>query len=158
RRRVCYSPGCMSITTLGLTLAIVCVGIDAGAQTRVGGAVGVSTQADGDNDLPYLGLPFGGTTVGIVGAIDHDLSRHLALGGEVSTAGVITGAQSQRASGATNAFVSSHRDTVMSAAVKFGGPIGSRVRIAAMGGGGAAYRHTSRDGTTASLLPPASRA
>src|SRR5262249_10849790 len=140
-----------------LAIAIVFVASAAGAQTSVGGIVGVSNQPTGDSDLPYLGRGFGGPAVGVIAAIDHDWKRHLAIGGEVSPAGAISGDQSQRASGASNAFVSHHRDTVFSATAKLGAGIGGGVRLAAVGGAGGAYRHTFREGTTASLLPPASR-
>src|SRR5262245_46569322 len=147
----------MRLGPLLLALTIVLVADAAGAQTRVGGAVGVSSQAAGDSDLPYLGRGFGGTAVGVVATVDHDWTRQLTIGGEVSTAGEISGDQSQRASGATNAFVSHHRDTVFTATAKFGGGIGGGLRAAAVGGVGGAYRHTAREGTTASLQPPATR-
>jgi hypothetical protein len=137
--------------------AMLVLAVNARAQTSVGGTVGVSTQAEGDNDLPALGLPFGGTSVSAIATIDRAWTRHFALGGEVSTATAISGDQSQRTGSSSNAFVSRHRDTVFSAMVKFGVPIG-RLRAAAAGGAGTAYRRTSREGTTASLLPPASRA
>src|SRR5262249_55229959 len=141
-----------------LAIAIVVVASAAGAQTSVGGIVGVSNQPTGDSDLPYLGRGFGGTAVGVIAAIDHDWKRHLAIGGEVSTAGAISGDQSQRASGASDAFGRHHRGTVFSATAKLGVGIGGGIRLAAVGGGGGAYRHTAREGTTSSLLPPASRA
>jgi len=84
--------------------------------------------------------------------------RHLTIGGEVSTAGAISGDQSQRTGTASNAFTSHHRDTVFSGTAKIGVSIGGRVRAAAVGGAGGAWRRTSREGTTASLFPPASRA
>ena len=129
----------------------------AAAQTVVGGSVGVSHQAAGASDLPYLGRGFGGTALSALATIDRDVRRHLSVGGEVSTAAAITGDQSQRASGATNAFESRHRDTVFSATAKVFAPVGARLRVAAAGGAGAAWRRTSREGTTASLFPPASR-
>ncbi|HMF93776.1 MAG TPA: outer membrane beta-barrel protein [Vicinamibacterales bacterium] len=141
---------------LAMTMVLVVAGA-AGAQTKVGGTAGISSQASGDSDLPYLGRGFGGTAVGVIATIDHDWTRHFTIGGEVSTAGAISGDQSQRASGATNAFVSHHRDTVFSGTAKLGAGIGGGVRLAAVGGAGGAYRHTFREGTTASLLPPASR-
>ena len=92
-----------------------------------------------------------------VGTFDHAFKRHLMLGAEVSTAAAITGDQSQRTSGATNAFESRHRDTVFSATAKFFVPEQGRVRIAGVAGAGTAWRRTSREGTTSSLFPPASR-
>jgi len=138
------------------TLVIVVAVRGADAQT-VGGAVGVSNQAAGDSDLPYLGRGFGGTSLAVIAGIDRDVRRHLTIGAEVSTATAITGDQSQRTSGATNAFESRHRDTVISGTAKFFVPVGDRLRVAAVGGAGGAYRRTSREGTTASLFPPASR-
>jgi hypothetical protein len=139
------------------TLIAVFAARGAAAQIFVGGAVGISHQAAGASDLPYLGRGFGGTALGALATIDRDVRRHLSIGGEVSTAAAITGEQSQRAPGATNAFESRHRDTVFSATAKAFAPIGDRLRVAAAGGAGAAWRRTAREGTTASLFPPASR-
>jgi len=140
-----------------LAVAIGLIAGAANAQTTVGAVVGVSDQSAGANDLPYLGLPFGGTKIAAIGLIDRDWRRRLAIGGEVSTAGQISGEQSQRNGTSTNAFVSRHRDTVFSATAKFGVTVG-RVRASAVGGAGGALRRTSREGTTASIFPPASRA
>jgi len=139
------------------TLIAVFAARGAVAQTVGGGAVGVSHQAAGASDLPYLGRGFGGTAFAVFATIDRDVRRHVSIGGEVSTAAAITGDQSQRTSGATNAFESRHRDTVFSATAKVFAPIGDRMRIAAAGGTGGAWRRTLREGTTASLFPPASR-
>ena len=139
------------------TLIAVFAARGAMAQTAVGGAVGVSNQAAGASDLPYLGRGFGGTAFAVLATIDRDVRRHLSIGGEVSTAAAITGDQSQRAAAATNAFESRHRDTVFSGTAKVFVPVGDRLRVAAAGGAGAAWRRTARDGTTASLFPPASR-
>ena len=49
-------------------------------------------------------------------------------------------------------------DTVFTGTAKFAVPLGDHVRASAVGGAGGAYRRTAREGTTASLLPPASRA
>ena len=138
------------------TIVIVVAVPGADAQT-IGGAVGVSHQAAGDSDLPYLGRGFGGTALAVIGTIDHDFKRHLTIGAEVSTATAITGDQSQRTSGATNAFESRHSDTIFSATVKFVAPAEARLRFAGVGGVGGAWRRTAREGTTASLFPPASR-
>jgi hypothetical protein len=138
-------------------LIVIFAALGADAQTVVGGAVGVSNQAAGASDLPYLGRGFGGTAFAAVATIDRDVRRHLSIGGEVSTAAAIAGDQSQRTAGATNAFESRHRDTVFSATAKVFAPIGNRLRVAAAGGAGTAWRRTSREGTTASLFPPASR-
>jgi hypothetical protein len=137
-------------------IVVVVAARGADAQT-VGGVVGVSTQAAGDSDLPYLGRGFGGTALALIGTIDRDFRRHLTIGAEVSTATAITGDQSQRANGATNAFESRHRDTVFSGTAKFVITDVDRLRVAAVGGAGGAYRRTSREGTTASLFPPTSR-
>jgi len=138
-------------------LIVIFAALGADAQTVVGGAVGVSNQAAGASDLPYLGRGFGGTAFAGLATIDRDVRRHLSIGGEVSTAAAIAGDQSQRTAGATNAFESRHRDTVFSATAKVFAPIGNRLRVAAAGGAGTAWRRTSREGTTASLFPPASR-
>jgi hypothetical protein len=127
------------------------------AQVRAGAAVGISTQHAGDNDLPRLGLPFGGTSTAIVGSLDRPFKGRLTIGGELSTATAISGDQSERTATATNAFVSRHRDTVISATAKYNVGLPSRFRAAAVGGLGGGYRRTSREGTTASLQPPASR-
>ena|SRR5256885_6262626 len=142
---------------IGAVAVVLFVSIDAVAQTRVGGVVGVSNQAAGESDLPALGFGFGGTALGVIATLDHDFRRHLTLGGELSTAGTISGDQSQRTTTNTNAFVSRHRDTVLSATAKFGVPFGGWFGAAIVGGAGGAYRHTMREGTTQSLFPPTSR-
>jgi hypothetical protein len=148
----------MSMMRLIAAVALVLSGsIDAAAQTRVGGVVGVSNQAAGESDLPALGRGFGGTALAVIATLDRDFRRHLTLGGEVSTAGTISADQSQRTTTNTNAFVSRHRDTVLSATAKFAVPFGGWFRAAIVGAGGGAYRHTAREGTTASLFPPTSR-
>ena len=138
------------------TIVIVVAVPRADAQT-VGAALGVSNQAAGASDLPYLGRGFGGTALAVIATVDRDFRRHLTIGAEVSTATAITGEQSQRTSGATNAFESRHVDTVISGTAKFFVPIGGRLRVGGVGGVGGALRRTSREGTTASLFPPASR-
>src|SRR5262249_21218388 len=118
---------------------------------------GASRQEAGAGDLPYLGPPFGGTTLGLVGFIDFGLRNRASIGGEVSTAGAISGDQSQRGNSTTNAFTSRHRDTVFSGVLKVGTPREARFHAAAAVGGGIAYRRTSRQGTSAPLLPPSAR-
>jgi len=140
-----------------LTAIVIVVAVPGADAQTVSGVVGVSNQAAGDSDLPYLGRGFGGTSVAVIGGVDRDFRRHLTIGGEVSTATAITGDQSQRTSGATNAFESRHIDTVFSATMKFAVPAEARVRFAGVGGVGGAWRRTAREGTTASLFPPASR-
>jgi hypothetical protein len=148
--------GVMHIAWLIFAAMVMVAAARGAAAQTVGGAVGVSDQAAGASDLPYLGRGFGGSAVAAIATYDRDFRRRLTLGGEVSTAGAISGEQSQRSGTATNAFVSRHRDTVISATAKFAVPIG-RLRAAAVGGAGGAYRRTSREGTTASIFPPASR-
>lgn len=118
----------------------------ASAQTFVAVAAGASTQGEGDSDRPYLGPPFGGTSAAIVASLDRAATRNLAFGGEVSLAGAISGAQSQRASGGTNTFVSEHRDTVFSGIARIGTPLDAPVHLAVVVGGGLAQRHTVRNG------------
>lgn len=135
----------------GARLAILVASIQfaaagASAQTFVAVAAGASTQGEGASDLPYLGPPFGGTSAAIVASVDRAAGRNLAVGGEVSLAGAIAGAQSQRAPGGANSFVSEHRDTVFSGVVKIGTPLDAPVHLAFVAGGGVAQRHTVRTG------------
>lgn len=130
---------------------------DSRAQTVVGGAIGTSRQTEGASDLPFLGLPIGGTAVSGIGLIDFHLTRHTTIGAEASLASAIVGDQTQRTSTASNSFESRHRDSVFSGVFKYNRPIGSRVRAAAAAGGGMAWRRTARSGTTQSIFPPASR-
>src|SRR5262249_17606828 len=148
---LCCSP--MGPRPLMLAVAIGLIAGAANAQTTGGGVGGGSDQPAGGNDLPYLGLPFGGTKIAAIGLIDRDWRRRLAIGGEVSTAGQISGEQSQRNGTSTNAFVSRHRDTVFSATAKFG-VTGGRVRASAVGGAGGAPRCTAGGGPTPYALPP----
>lgn len=126
------------------------------AQVMAGVAVGASRQTAGESSLPSFGLPFGGTAVATLGLIDLAIGRHATIGGEASVAGGISGQQSQRTSVAANLFVSRHRDSVFSGVFKIGTPIDAPVRAAVAVGGGLAFRHTARAGTTSSLLPPGS--
>lgn len=146
----------MRVTVLAAALAMV-IAHDAVAQTTVGVAVGGSRQEAGASDIPYLGPPFGGTAVGIVGLIDRHLAGNTTVGGEVSAAGAISGDQSQRTASATNTFTSRHRDTLFSGVFKIGTPLDGRIHAAFAVGGGLAYRRTARDGTTAPLVPPSVR-
>jgi len=122
---------------------------DARAQVSAGAVIGIAQQGEGADDSPYLGPPFGGTSLAGIGMIDGAVSPRVSLGVEVSLAGDMNGTQDQRASGGNNHFVSAHHDTVFSAVLKFGSPAGDRVRVAAVGGGGIAQRHTDRSGTFA---------
>jgi hypothetical protein len=127
------------------------------AQTWAVAAVGSSTQGAGASDIPYLGPPFSGTSVSLVGGADFAIARSMTVGGEASLATAISGDQSQRTGTATNAFTSRHRDSVFSAVLKIGTPADARLHAAFVVGGGGAYRRTTREGTTASIFPPAAR-
>ena len=118
----------------------------ASAQTLVAVAAGASTQGEGESDRPYLGPPFGGTSTAIVVSVTRAAARNLAFGGEVSLASAISGAQSQRASGGSNTFVSEHRDTLFSGIATIGTPLDAPVHLAFVVGGGVAQRHTVRTG------------
>src|SRR5438105_4837260 len=74
---------------------------DAAAQMTAGVVVGASNQAAGASSLPSLGPGFGGTAFAIVADLDRPLRSHFALGVEASTAGTISGEQSQRTSTTT---------------------------------------------------------
>jgi hypothetical protein len=81
-------------------------------------------------------------------------SRHWLTGGaEVLFPGTISGIQSQRISGGENHFVSTHRDVLMLGVAAFQRPPSSRIRVAGVAGGGLAWRHTSRVGTTRPTNP-----
>lgn len=132
---------------------------DADAQISVGAALGQSSQAAGESDSPYLGPPFGGSSLAGIGMIDAAIGSRARVGIEVSLAGDISGTQSQRASGGNNHFVSVHRDTVFSGVAKFGSPSTDRVRADGVVGGGIAQRHTDRTGafSTDFAVVPATR-
>jgi hypothetical protein len=140
-----------------LASLVLAAATGAQAQMAVSGAVGGSTQSAGASDIPYLGPPFGGTSVAIVGGVDFPIARNVSLGGEASLATAISGDQSRRASIGTSAFLSRHRDSVFSGVMKIGTPFERRIHAAFVVGGGAAYRRTAREGTTSSLFPPTSR-
>ena len=102
-----------------LACAIVLLpAVDAAAQMTAGVAVGISNQAAGTSSLPSLGPGFGGTAAGIIADLDRPFRRHFTIGVEASTAGAISGEQSQRTSTATSAFTSHHRDSVFSGTFK----------------------------------------
>jgi hypothetical protein len=142
---------------ISAALTSIClVGVaKAEAQASVGATLGQSRQGEGVSDQPYLGPPFGGTSVAMLVMVDVPLAPRVTIGGEMSLAGTISGAQSQRAGlGASNDFVSEHRDNVFSGMVTFWTPDGKPVRAALAGGAGIAQRHTVRTGTTRSSFPP----
>ena len=124
------------------------------AQVTVGAALGQSHQGAGASDLPYLGPGFGGTSLAGVGMIDVAIGSRASVGGEISLAGDISGAQNERVPGGGNTLVSAHHDTVFSGVLKVGTPLNQRVRAAAVIGGGIAQRHTERNGTFGPFSPP----
>lgn len=138
-----------SVITAGL-LMLACTATAARAQPLVGATVGISKQGEGDSDRPYLGPPFGGTSLSSVFMLDVPVGRTVSIGGEASLAASISGQQNQRVGGFTSAqFESRHHDTIVSADLKAGMPFAGRVRAAAVGGFGVAWRQTSRSGTVA---------
>jgi len=144
-------------TVIVVASLMVLSAVDANAQKIVGGAIGASSQSAGSDTFPSLTPGFGGDAISGLGLIDFPFRGHFTIGGEASLAGSITGTQTQRTSASSNAFESRHRDSVFSGVLKFGVPIGSRVRAAAAAGAGGALRRTTRSGTTASIFPPSSR-
>ena len=154
--RCCWGPNGIDamVETMGLSrtkiviaalIALAGVTAEGRAQPLVGATVGISTQGAGDSDMPYLGPPFGGTSLTSIVMLDVPVGRTVSVGGEASLASSISGEQSARVAEGSAQFVSTHRDTIVSADVKVGSFAG-RVRAAAVGGFGAARRHTSRAG------------
>jgi hypothetical protein len=120
---------------------------EAAAQVAVGAAVGLSTQPTGASDQPYLGPGFGGTSFSTVIFVDGPERSTVTVGGEMSLAADISGAQSQRSSEGIFSFQSEHHDTIYSALVKVHSRPPGRFNMAAGGGAGAAHRATTRTGT-----------
>src|SRR2546425_4675259 len=82
-----------------VTLAVFVDPPSVGAAERpvtLGATVGASTQGAGKSDLPYLGPPFGGTTVGSIVFIDAERGTIWSVGVEMSLATAITGTQRSR--------------------------------------------------------------
>jgi hypothetical protein len=131
--------------------AIICA---AEPPIAVAATVGLSSQTKGDSDLPYLGPPFGGTSLGGVFFVDVDVSARLSVGGEVSLGSELKGSQQQRASGGTNILASRHHDTIFSGTVKVTTINAGPVHVAAVAGVGLGWRHTTREGSFRSDLPP----
>jgi hypothetical protein len=121
----------------------------------VAATLGLSSQTSGDSDLPYLGPPFGGGT-SLAGAlfVDVDVNARLSVGGEVSLGSELNANQQQRASGGTNTLRSRHHDTIFSGTVKLTAMNAGRARVAAVAGVGLGWRHTIREGSFRSDLPP----
>jgi hypothetical protein len=69
----------------------------ADAEITVGAAIGQANQASGKSDSPYLVAGFGASSLAGFGMIDVAIRPRVGIGGEVSLAGAIGGAQSQRA-------------------------------------------------------------
>ena len=126
----------------------------------LGATVGASTQGAGKSDLPYLGPPFGGTTVGSIVFIDAERGTIWSVGVEMSLATAITGTQRSRGnprlggSFVTNTFASNHKDLLFSGTVKAKTPANARFQAAAAAGFGLAIRQTDRVGTSTSDFPP----
>ena len=99
-------------------IALAGVAAEGRAQPLVGATVGISTQGAGDSDMPYLGPPFGGTSLTSIVMLDVPVGRTVSVGGEASLASSISGEQSARVAEGSAQFVSSHRDTIVSANVK----------------------------------------
>src|SRR4051812_2356564 len=112
----------MRILAAAMVAIVVAAGTDVDAQVRAGAVLGQSGQAAGDDDSPYLGPPFGGSSLAGITMIDAEIGRRVDVGAEASLAANINGTQSQRASGGSNQFISAHRDTVISALLKVGSP------------------------------------
>lgn len=144
----------LRLVTASLVMCMLAVPASAEAQVAVGAAFGLSTQAAGDNDRPYLGPGFGGSNVGSVIFLDVDMGRTASLGGEFSTARNISGSQTQRVPGGNNTLLSEHHDIVVSAVVKLKTRTANRFHVAAVGGLGFARRQTERTGTFRPNVPP----
>jgi hypothetical protein len=127
---------------------------EASAEVRLGGTLGASHRKAGESQSPYLGPGFGGMSLGALILVDADVSSVVALGGELSLAGDISGAQSQRAPGGSNSLLSRHHDTIVSFMSKVGSPSTHRFRIAGVAGAGMAWRRTTRTGTSRRFGPP----
>jgi hypothetical protein len=120
----------------------------------VAATLGLSTQTKGDSDLPYLGPPFGGTSLGGLVFVDVDVNSRLSVGGEISLGSELKGNQQQRASGGTNILRSRHHDSIFSGTVKVTTTNAGPVHVAAVAGVGLGWRHTIREGSFRSDLPP----
>jgi len=120
----------------------------------VAATLGLSSQTKGDSDLPYLGPGFGGTSLGGLVFVDVDVSARISVGGEVSLGSELKGNQQQRASGGTNTLRSRHHDTIFSGTVKLTTTNAGPVQVAAVAGVGLGWRHTIREGSFRSDLPP----
>jgi hypothetical protein len=120
----------------------------------VAATLGLSSQTKGDSDLPYLGPPFGGTSLGGMVFVDVDVRARLSVGGEVSLGSELKGNQQQRASSGTNSLRSRHHDTIFSGTVKVTTTNAGAVRVAAVAGVGLGWRRTIREGSFRSDLPP----
>lgn len=143
----------LRLVTASLVMCMLTVPASAEAQVAVGAAFGLSTQAAGASDRPYLGPGFGGSNVGSVIFLDVAMGRTASLGGEFSTARNISGSQAQRVPGGNNTLLSEHHDIVVSAVVKLTRTT-NRFHVAAVGGLGFARRQTERTGTFRPNVPP----
>jgi len=120
----------------------------------VAATLGLSSQTKGDSDLPYLGPPFGGTTVAGMLFLDVDVNARLSVGGEVSLGSEFKGGQQQRVSAGTNSLRSRHHDSIFSGVLKVTTTNAGPVRVAAVAGVGLGWRRTVREGSFRSDLPP----
>ena len=139
---------------IGVVAFGVCAPAEVAAQVTVGAALGQSVQSAGASDNPHLEPGFGGTSLAGVGMIDVAIRPRVSIGGEISLAGDISGAQRQRVIGGDNALLSDHHDTIFSGVVKFGTRVDRWVRAMAVIGAGIAQRHTERTATFQPFVPP----
>ena len=144
-----------SIELVALLCTIGAAGIcDAQPPIMFGVTGGLSSQRNGDSDLPYIGPGLGGTALGGAICVDAEVMGRVSLGGEVSAGTNVTSHQQQRASGGNNSLNSRHHDTIFSGVLKFTVFDAPRAHVAAAFGVGAGWRHTNRHGTFRSDLPP----
>lgn len=131
-------------------VAFACLTIPrlAQAQIAVGVTAGLSGQNEGDSSRS-LGTALGGLTF-----LDAALGERFSLGGEVSLAANIKGQRSRSESiGITN-LQSRHRDTIFSGVAKVKVAQALKAQVDAIVGMGVSWRHTVRNGTFRSSLPP----
>ena len=111
------------------------------------GGVLLATQGAGRSDCPYLCDPFGGTAWGLAVGAGVGVGTRLAVGAELSRSGALSGSQRLRTGGGTFLPETVHRDTIASLVLRFSpAAAGDSGALVLVGGGGVAFRQTSRTG------------
>ena len=133
----------------------VCAPLAAQSRFAAAGAFGFADSVNHHSDSRLTPNLDGSALTGLV-SVDRIVTQRISVGAELSISSEIKGRQQQRTSDRITNFRSRHHDTIASGAIKMNlltfVPTAHRpdfrVDVAAVAGGGLAWRHTVRAGTS----------